>query len=148
MPKYKTLALSLLCLCALAVAPTAWPARAQSNSIKVSVPFDFLVDGERISSGNYYISHALSSSSQGLRIWSADGDVNRRVATSRAISERPHSVRVVFNVYGDRHFLSQVFWPGKVNGFQLSKCQAELELEETARRDKSAPQRRRVIVSE
>ena len=146
--KFKTLTLSLLCFCALAVIPAAWTARAQSNSIKVSVPFDFVIDGKVIPLGKYTISRSSSSGSQGLRIRSADGHVNRSFNTSRAKSETPKPLQVVFNVYGNQHFLSQVFWPGSVNGFQLNKCEAELSLEEAARRDKSAPQFKRVVVGQ
>ena len=146
--KFKTLSLSLLCFCALAVIPAAWPARAQSNSIKVSVPFDFLIDGNVIPRGNYAISRSPTSVAQVLRIRSADGRVNRSFSTSRAESETPRPVQVIFNVYGDQYFLSQVFWPGSMNGFRLGKCAAELALEEAARRDKSARQFKRVVVGE
>ncbi len=146
--KFKTLSLSLLCCCALAVIPVAWPARAQSNAIKVSVPFDFFIDGKVVPLGKYAISRSTSPGSQALRISSADGRFNRSFNTFRAESERPKPMQVVFNVYGNQHFLAQVFWPASVNGFQVSKCAAELALEEAARRDKSAPQFKRVVVSQ
>ena len=146
--KSKTLSLSLLCFCALAVIPATWPARAQSNSVKVSVPFDFFIDGKVMPLGKYAISRSSSSGSQALRISSADGRFNRSFNTFRAESERPKPMHVVFNVYGNQHFLSQVFWPASVNGFQLGKCEAELALEEAARRDKGAPQLKRVVVGQ
>ena len=147
MSRYKPTYLVPLLLCALAVAPPLWRARAQATPIKVSVPFDFFIAGETVLSGRYYISPALGATAQGLRIRSADGRLTRSITAARAERESPQRLRVAFNVYGDRHFLSEVFWPGSVSGFQLSKCKAELELE-AASRGKGAAQLRRVVIGD
>ena len=143
---FKTYYLPLVCLCALVVTPALQPARAQSAPVNVTIPFDFVIDGEAAPSGKYVISRSLASGSQGLRIRSADGRVRRSVTTARTESDTPRPLRVVFNVYGERHFLSQVFWSGSMSGFQLSKCKAELVLEAAARRDKAAPQLTHTVV--
>ena len=146
--KYTIIYLALVCSCVLAAIPEPRGARAQSSHIKVDVPFDFFIDGEAAPAGKYYISPNLASGFRGLRVRSKGGHHNHRVNTSRASNDKPQPLRVVFNVYGDQRFLSQVFWPGNMSGFQLSKCKAELALEEAAKRDKAAPQLRQTVVGE
>ena len=98
------------------------------SSLAVYVPFDFVVGDKTLLSGRYELT---PTSDRVLRVQSADG-MNSAFVQTRAVSGRkPDSFEhVVFNCYGDRCFLSQVWAAEHDLGRELKKCSLEERLAE------------------
>jgi len=89
----------------------------------VTIPFDFSAGKANLKAGSYRINR-LSGSAISIR--SANGETAAIVSAPLAIGSRDFKAgeRLVFNRYGDRYFLSQV-WLSVDNGRQLSISGAE-----------------------
>ena len=100
-------------------------ANAQSM-LKVTVPFEFIVDGQTLPAGDYMIG-GLSAPT--LAIQSADRNVNvmslPHACESLNISE---TSKLVFHQYGGQYFLSQIWTESNNRGREYSKSAREKEL--------------------
>jgi hypothetical protein len=113
---------------ALAVAE---PAHAQNKNYTVNIPFAFYVKDRQLPPGVYTIGPAFQNNWQGLTIRDRDGRVNISINTTDVQSdEHPYQVKLIFNKYGDRYFLSQFFKSRERAGRGFNKSSAERELEE------------------
>jgi len=114
------LAAAYLTMIAIAV-----PAFSQTKAIKVNVPFSFNVDDRAYSAGEY----VFTAEKENLVLMEKDGRtrlgmflVNRVSGTNSNRSE------VHFQCYDSSCFVSQVWIPGKDDGFQPLRSRAEKEL--------------------
>jgi hypothetical protein len=123
-----TAILGLFFVLAVASVNAQTPSRAE-----VTIPFDFSAGKANLKAGSYHI-YRLSGSAISIR--SANGETAAIVSAPLAIGSRDFKAgeRLVFNKYGDRYFLSQV-WLGVDNGRQLFMSGAETK---TAREYKLA----------
>jgi hypothetical protein len=117
--------LSLFALGSLA-ALLAAPLHAQNNNpVTFRVPFDFMVGDKAFPAGSYTVTPV----SQALQI----SDAARKVVATvlpmtiyeKTLTKQP---TLRFRLYGDTHFLSQVWLAGRTSGHQLTQSGREHQL--------------------
>jgi hypothetical protein len=110
------------------------PASAQrSGQIKVRVPFNFVVENDRLKAGDYTIERIADGR---LRLRNEDGSVSTIfLAIPAQESATPEQAHFIFNHYGSEYFLAKIWLPGQQVGWELLKGKAEMEVA----KKKSAP---------
>lgn len=112
---------------------------AQSDKImKIEVPFSFYVGNQEFSAGIY----DLSRNSEGsFLVRSADGrqKVIAPTPSGYRIKQAVSAERIVFNRYGDKYFLRQIFSNRAAEGFGLSESKAEKSVRKDGLKDMVAP---------
>ncbi len=103
------------------------PVMAQySGPIKVTVPFNFVVENARLTAGDYTIQRVANGS---LRIQSNDGHTTATFIAiakqSKATSAQAH---FIFHRYGSDYFLATISTPGLDVGWELLQGKLEMEL--------------------
>jgi hypothetical protein len=113
----------------LVVALTASPAYSQSSSGARpvwDVPFDFIVGDETLPAGQYTIQRGVTPGA--VLVYNLDGkDSHFRLSNPIYGNAADHSV-LVFNRYGNQHFLSRVWIAGREDGSELKKSKLEREM--------------------
>ena len=103
------------------------------ETMLVSVPFAFVAGNVTLPAGDYCI-RKWGQNSDVLQIIDSRQRAIAMVATHSALAkELQTKSKLVFNRYGERYFLSQVWTAGTVRGRQLYKSSREKEILETAR---------------
>lgn len=123
----------LLTLISLGLLLAAASAYAQTINLKADVPFNFVVDGRTLPSGEYTI-QSLNGVDKALTISGSGQKPNIFLANScRSLKASDHS-KLVFHRYGDRYFLSEMWIEGNSTGRQLpiSRREAQVAQNETA----------------
>jgi hypothetical protein len=128
----KKRALVMAGLIAITILASTRVARAQ-DPMMVKVPFDFVVGNSTLPAGEYSVK--ISETNNALLL------VNRTDSTASVIiTTNPAEAReiqtdskLVFNRYGDRYFLSQVWSAGFSHGRQLRKSTREKESAQSAK---------------
>lgn len=124
-------------------------AQAQSScGVKISVPFEFIIGDEALPAGTYTIRRSSSNRPNVLAIKSADGSIANVFITQLIEDRNPQAVMIIFNKYGENHFLSQVWPASSIHGRQLNKWSRELEMETRARDSQESLQLQKVILTE
>lgn len=81
--------------------------------VKVTIPFDFVVGSKELKAGEYFVQRFGVLGSQNLQFRSKDGDVEQTAFTVPIeTSKSGDHERLVFHRYGDKYFLSQVWFAG------------------------------------
>lgn len=112
----------------------AVPAFAE-RPLKLSIPFDFNVGSADMEAGDYQVSFPNQSA---VLIQRADRRQSAVVLTNHEQAKASaKNVGLVFQRYGDRHFLSQIWSPDSSTGRVVVQSKAEAEL---ARRFTNADQ--------
>ena len=108
-------------------------ARAQSPSgaLKFHVPFDFNVGQQTMPAGDYFVTFlGRDSNLPAVLIKSGDGRDARMLQMTPVEARRARErATLVFNRYGDRHFLAQVWTPSERAGLKARKSPAERRVE-------------------
>jgi hypothetical protein len=103
-------------------------AAVQSAEMTVTIPFDFYLRFHRFPSGTYMVKHFPGAMFQ---IWNQDGEAER-VSTNGIVNDPDNPLtRLVFNQYGDKYFLTEVYWWDGV-ARRLPKSSFELGLAKQA----------------
>ena len=99
---------------------------AQSDVIKVNIPFDFTISGKTLPAGEYAVRRSLEGPIIVLTIQSMNNNWGVYLLTHpvRARDFQQES-KLVFNHYDDRYFLSQVWLAGRNSGEELTKTRRE-----------------------
>ncbi len=100
-------------------------AAAQANTVVADVPFNFTVQDRQLLAGEYRIEQIAPAT---LVIRGAGGEAHTMVMTIAVRSLDPSEGKLVFNRYGSRYFLKQVWAAGELQGRELIKSKAEKEL--------------------
>jgi hypothetical protein len=129
MRKWRYLTLSFI---ALAFAFQMYPSKAQAQlagAIEANIPFDFQVGNAKLPAGKYII-HALDDSELKLmEIRSADGSTSALFEVQPAVAKSvPTKSELIFNKYGDRYFLAELFDEGSTSGSELPKSRYEKKI--------------------
>jgi len=100
---------------------------AQSRrTIKADVPFDFVANGKTMPAGECTI--VVRGDSQKI-LWISAGDQHLFAMPHSTESLNPSDeTKLVFNVYGDRYFLSEISTEGESRGYELPVGKLEKEL--------------------
>ena len=123
----KTRALVMAAMMALAVLASTRVAQAQ-ETMRVNIPFDFVAGNTSLPAGEYLV-EASGPTHTLLLIDRKDASTSALIITNAAVSAEPQSEsKLIFNRYGDRYFLSQVWTAGNSNGRQLLKSAREKEM--------------------
>jgi len=121
-------------------------ANAQTaGRVEVNIPFDFSAGKVTLKAGDYSIKR---TSGNALVIRSLDGKINALISAPMEIGSRDYKAgqRLVFNQYGDRYFLSQV-WLRLDNGLQLFTSGAEVKAARDYRLAKNQAKPQRVEIA-
>lgn len=121
---------------------SAVAASAQNQrSLVVNVPFDFSVKGKTLPAGEYIVSRGSDAESSAMIIERKDGKASAVVLTMLVDSrEMQKESRLVFNRYGDRYFLSQVWTASSPEGRKLFRTGLERSLEVELARNNARPE--------
>lgn len=119
--------ITLLVTVAFASAMASVSAQTTGHSITANIPFEFNVGDKSLSAGQYAVARSSSDGTQ-LRISNRDESASRLTQTVIASEPKEQSV-LVFNRYGDRYFLSQVWIAGEKQGRQMMKSGGEKAIE-------------------
>jgi len=135
--KYGSARSVFLVVAALAVALLAVPGvvHAQSRIMRVKVPFDFYIGDTKFPAGRYEVWR-----NQGSLVHLSDAN-GHTAATFAIFGYRPSSGEsggLIFNRYGDSHFLAEVRWTDSAATSQFSKSSLERELAKNAAPEKVA----------
>src|ERR1039458_629635 len=103
------------------------PAWAQyAGPMKVTVPFNFVVENSRMQAGVYTIQRVANGQ---LRIQSNDG---RTAATFLALPKEgkvtPEKAHFIFHRYGSDYFLATIWTPGLEVGWEVLQGKLETEI--------------------
>jgi hypothetical protein len=116
--------LVMLAAVAAVVAPVA--ARAES-AIHANIPFEFAVAGVTLPAGNYHFEKQHNS--KAMTVWSLDRHTRFIVLANPAYASPRARIesRVVFNKYGNRYFLAEVWSAADALGSRVIKSHEERE---------------------
>ena len=113
-------------LLGLAIITTlAVSAYAQADQrITVHIPFDFVVSGRQLPSGDYRVRRISKDSQSALFIQSEDGRGAAMVFTQAGPRE-PLRAELRFRQYGESYFLSEVSIPGTASVREIPRTKSE-----------------------
>jgi len=143
MPRYL---LSLFA--ALAFAFAIHPSKAQAQvtgDLEVNIPFQFHAGNAKLPAGEYRV-HLLDDSDLAImEISSVDGSASALFQVSEAdANTTPNNNELIFNKYGNRYFLANVFEAGNSSGSQVLESQYEKRVSAQATKaQEHVPARRR-----
>ena len=139
----KRQAFSLVSLLSLLL--VAGSAIAQTVHVRGNIPFNFAVGSKTFPAGMYDI-RTTSSDGKMLLLRGRDGSSSMIVGSNAAENLKPaDKTKLVFNQYGGRYFLSEIWVNGATIGRQLPKTSREKELARDVAQDLT--QRRVEIVA-
>jgi hypothetical protein len=128
----KTRALVMAGMMALTAMATTRVAQAQ-EAIVVNVPFDFVAGNQNLPAGEYSVK-VSQTDARIVLIERKDATAAMFIGTNAVVANTIQSEsKLVFNRYGDRYFLSQVWNEGNSRGRQLMKTAREKEIAQTAK---------------
>ena len=123
----KRQAFSLISLLSLLL--VAGSAIAQTVHVRGNIPFNFAVGSKTFPAGTYDIGSVDSLDGKILLLQARDGDARIMVISNTAENLKPaDKTQLVFNQYGDRYFLSEIWVAGATRGHQLPKTSREKEM--------------------
>lgn len=119
--KFSKLTLSLALLLAVCL-----PAAAQGQTLRLNVPFDFVVAGKTLPAGQYDVKRVSTADNI---TWAIDGDHSSiRFTTLRVESPKtPHAPSLVFLQGGGRYSLVQI-WDEEHSGRELPRSHVKQTL--------------------
>ena len=140
----KTRALVMAGMMALTVMAFSRVAQAQEMLV-VNIPFDFAAGNMTLPAGEYSIKVTAPERTL-LLIDRKDAAASAFMNTNPVVkTEMQTESKMIFNRYGDRYFLSEVWTAGNSRGRQLSKSRREMEMAQIA---KSETQSQVTLVAE
>jgi hypothetical protein len=107
-------------------------AQAQEPLV-VNIPFDFVAGNTPMPAGEYSVKTTGPTNTL-IVIARNDSAASAFINTNAAVASEPKTEsKLIFNRYGDRYFLSQVWTAGNARGRQLVKSIREKEMAQTAK---------------
>lgn len=108
---------------------TAVTVSAQSERIRVAMPFSFIVGQKTLPAGEYNLEPNREGSDYFWLLQNRDGHATVLFATDPVrASETQEQARLVFHKYGGQYFLSQIWTPGGNAGRELPMPRLERQL--------------------
>lgn len=97
------------------------------EQMAVNIPFDFVAGNKTLPAGEYYVRSADAGRTL-LLVDRRDSSVSVYLPAIGVVAQEAQSQsKVVFNRYGERYFLAQVWSQGNIRGSQLIKSGRERE---------------------
>lgn len=83
--------------------------RAQSQEVKVDIPFAFEVENQQMKSGSYRVVNMATGAGSLQVVVSSDGKARVIIPTIRTPShDTTGTAKLIFHRYGDRYFLAEI----------------------------------------
>jgi hypothetical protein len=102
-------------------------ATANAEELRVTVPFDFVVDGNTLPAATYTIREPLPNSNTALDFQRDGGQIlTQATVTDPEIT----GTKLVFHKVGDQYFLSDVVAPSGTRHFAASRKELEAEADQ------------------
>src|SRR5437899_10087663 len=98
-------------------------ATANAEELRVTVPFDFLVNGKTLPAATYTVTQSLPNDKAALAFL---GEGTGALALAREMDTTATGNKLVFHRVGDQYFLSDVVTLGGTLHFTVSKREAQL----------------------
>jgi hypothetical protein len=126
--------LSLFVALVLALTIGASKAKAQIiGDLEVNVPFQFHVGNTKLPAGKYVIHMLDDSDLKVMEISSADGSTSALFEVQQAeANSTPAKSELIFNKYGNRYFLTELFEEGSSSGSEVLKSRYEKRVSQQA----------------
>ena len=107
----------------------AGSAIAQTVHVRANIPFNFAVGSKTLPAGTYDVGTIDGRDSKMLLLQARDGNSSMIVGSTAAENfKASDKTKLVFNQYGSRYFLSEIWVNGATRGRQLPKTSREKEL--------------------
>jgi hypothetical protein len=101
---------------------------SQTVDVKVRIPFSFVAENRTLPAGEYVISR-IGGGMEVMRLAQNDGSgLVTLIPTHLQARVRKDHGRLIFNRYGDRYFLSEVWCADDKVGYRLRRSSAEDEI--------------------
>jgi hypothetical protein len=146
MKKQIFITLATGCLVALMIAV---PAHAQTpgSTMRVTIPFDFIVRGKPLPAGNYQMAR-INDSPEGLIIRNVNDKKDHVMFQTESVEPKriPKRNEIVFHRYGDSYFLSEVLTAGQATGREVAPSRAERQLKREMASNNTEPEEVAVAV--
>jgi len=122
---------TMMVAAAVMMLATAVPTFAQhSGPMKVNVPFNFAVENERLTAGEYTIQRVANGR---LMIRSNDDRVHATfIVIPTQGKSAPEQAHFIFRHYGNDYFLATIWTPGQDVGWEVLQGKLEMELAKKA----------------
>ena len=129
----------LLVMVAFVSALASASAQTPSHNLSADIPFEFNVGDKTLPAGTYLISQ-INGDGSVLRVRNSDDNQNAIRLTNSVTTAQPKEIStLVFERYGERYFLSQIWVVGNREGREMVKSgQQRAADRELARRDQKA----------
>jgi hypothetical protein len=102
---------------------------AQTVHVRGNIPFNFAVGSKTFSAGTYDIGSIDSGTGKILVLQARDSNTSMMLNSNAAENLEPaDKTKLIFNQYGNRYFLSQIWVAGETRGHQLPKTSREREM--------------------
>jgi hypothetical protein len=102
-----------LVLCAI-------PGRADDTKrVKVTMPFDFVLGNRQLKAGDYLVQSTGTAGANALLFQSEDGITQIVLAVPIETKKTGKHERLVFHTYGGDHFVSEIWFMGDDQGYEL-----------------------------
>lgn len=107
----------------------AGSAIAQTVHVRGNIPFNFAIGSKTFPAGTYDIGSIDSGTGKILLLQARDSNASMMLNSNASQNLEPaDKTKLVFNQYGSRYFLSQIWVAGETRGHQLPKSSREKEL--------------------
>jgi hypothetical protein len=114
---------------ALVFALTIYPSKAHAQivgDLEVNIPFQFHAGNTKLPPGKYLIHMLDDADLTFMEISSVDGSTSALFEVQAAAADSaPDKSELIFNKYGDRYFLAEVFEEGNRNGSKVVESRYE-----------------------
>ncbi len=130
--RYQVLALFIALAFVLTMNPTKAQAQIVGN-LEVDIPFQFHAGSVKLPPGKYTIHMLENADLTVMEITSVDNSTSALFEVGRAqASSAPAKSELIFNKYGNRYFLAQVFDEGNPTGSQVLESRYEKRISDVA----------------
>jgi len=115
----------------------AGSAIAQTVHVRANIPFNFAVGSKTLPAGTYDV-ETIDGDSKMLLLRARDGSSSTMVGSNTAQNLKPaDKTKLVFNQYGNRYFLSEIWVNGATLGRHLPATSREKELARDMAQDRT-----------
>jgi hypothetical protein len=111
----------------------AGTASAQTTlNLIADIPFEFTVGGKTLPAGTYAVDGRMNPRFLAVRSENSAGAAFFVMTNPAQATAIPEQEKLVFNRYGNRYFLAQVWTPYSTWGYEIPKDRSQRELAQSA----------------
>ena len=116
-------------------------ARAQNpaTNLRVTIPFDFVIGGEKLPAGDYVVRTEDSRTTMKIQLLGQSTGAYFLIHPVQGLDIQNQS-KLVFHKYGDEYLLSQVWTAGRAGGDELNRTSRERALQREIAKRSAKPE--------